>query len=45
MDDTQKCNKCETPLLANEIEILGTFYEIGGYCDNKDCERYLILVA
>lgn len=39
------CIKCNNELTANEIEIFGEFHEVGGYCDNKECERYLILVV
>lgn len=44
-DDFQKCIECGKVLVANEIEIIGMFYEVGGFCDNKDCKRYMLLVA
>lgn len=43
--DNSICLKCKGELKANEIEIFGEFHEVGGYCDNKECERYLILVV
>lgn len=41
----QKCIKCGTQLVVSEIDIWGIFYEVGGFCDNKQCERYLLLVV
>jgi hypothetical protein len=43
--NTERCFKCKGNLVANEIEILNMFYEVGGFCDNSECERYLILVV
>jgi hypothetical protein len=43
--NTQLCFKCGNNLVANEIEILNTYYEVGGFCDNEKCERYLLLVV
>lgn len=42
--EVQKCRKCEKPLLAHEKEIYNEFHEIGGYCANKKCERFEVLV-
>lgn len=42
-DDTI-CIKCQQKLLCHEIEIFNFPYEVGGYCENKQCERYLLLV-
>ena len=39
------CHKCGGNLLSNEIEILNVPHEIGGFCDNEKCERFLILVV
>lgn len=41
----EKCIKCGESLLLAENEVMGAYYEIGGYCDNKECERYLLLVV
>lgn len=43
--NTHLCHKCGGNLCANDVEILGQYYEVGGFCDNEKCERYLILVA
>lgn len=42
--DTSVCIKCRGALVSNEIEYLGVFLEVGGFCYNKECERYLLLV-
>lgn len=39
------CNKCGGDLVVNEVEILNMFYEVRAFCENKECERYLILVV
>lgn len=43
--NTHLCFKCGGVLLSNEIEIIGAQYEVGGFCDNEKCERYLLLVV
>lgn len=43
--DDGRCISCKQPLVANEIEILGMFYEVGGFCSEEKCERYMLLVA
>ncbi len=40
-----KCLVCKEGLVANEIEILNMFHEVGGFCDNEKCIRYLLLVV
>ena len=45
LPDTSKCWKCKGELVSNEVEIYNMFQEIGGYCDNKECERYMLLVV
>ncbi len=42
--DTHLCFECKTHLTVHEIEIFNQFYEIGGFCDNEKCKRYLLLV-
>lgn len=42
--NTHICVKCLTELCSHEIEILNQFYEVGGFCDNETCDRYLLLV-
>ena len=39
------CFECKQPLVCNEVEILNMFYEVGGFCDNEKCPRYLLLVV
>lgn len=43
--NTHLCTKCGKNLVAHEVEIFNTYYEIGGFCDNKECERFLLLVV
>ena len=43
--NTHLCHKCGGELVSNEIEIIGAFYEVGGFCDNEKCERFLVLVV
>lgn len=43
--NTHLCLKCEKHLAASEVEILNQYYEIGSFCDNEECERYLLLVV
>ena len=43
--NTHLCFKCSENLVCNEIEIYGEYHEIGAFCDNDKCERYMILVA
>lgn len=43
--NTHLCFKCNKDLVSNEIEILNQFYEMGAFCDDEKCERYMILVA
>ncbi len=43
--NTNLCFKCGKSLTVNEIEILNMFYEVGGFCDDEKCERYLLLVV
>lgn len=40
-----KCIKCGNQLIAHDIEIFNMYEEIGGFCDNEKCERYLLLVV
>ena len=40
-----RCRKCDSQLICNEIEILNQYYEVGAFCDNEKCEMYLILVV
>jgi hypothetical protein len=42
--NTHLCLKCGGLLCANEVEMLNVYYEIGGFCDNEKCDRYLLLV-
>ena len=44
-NDISTCSKCGNNLLSNEIEIFGELFEIGGFCPNEKCERYLLLVV
>lgn len=43
--NTHLCFECGNNLVSNEIEILNQYYEIGGFCGNEKCKRYLILVV
>lgn len=43
--NTHLCFECGGSLVANEIDILNMFYEVGGFCDNEKCKRYLLLVV
>lgn len=43
--NTHLCFKCGKNLVVSEIEILGSFYEIGGFCNDEKCERFLLLVV
>jgi hypothetical protein len=43
--NTHLCVKCKENLVSNEIEILNQYYEVGAFCSNEKCERYMILVA
>ena len=43
--NTHLCFKCGGNLVSNEIEIFSEFHEVGGFCDNEKCERFLILVV
>lgn len=43
--NTHLCFKCGGHLSVNEIEIFNQFYEVGGFCDNEKCERFLLLVV
>lgn len=45
LKNTHLCVKCGNTLCANEIEILNSYYEVGGFCNNEKCERFLILVV
>ena len=40
-----RCITCKWSLCSSEIEIHGTFVEVGGFCDNAACIRYLLLVV
>lgn len=42
--NTHLCFKCGKELVANEIEILNQYYEVGGFCNDEKCERFLLLV-
>lgn len=42
--DTHLCIDCGENLISHEIEILNCFYEVGGFCGNEKCKRYLLLV-
>jgi len=43
--NTHLCVECGGGLVCNEVEILNMSYEIGAFCDNEKCKRYMILVA
>lgn len=43
--NTHLCFKCGGNLVANEIEIFNQLYDVGGFCDNEKCERFLLLVV
>lgn len=43
--NTHLCFKCGKNLVSNEVEILNVYHEIGGFCDNEKCERFLLLVV
>ena len=43
-DKNYFCIKCGKPLLADKIEMFCEYYTIAGFCNNKKCERYLLLV-
>ena len=43
--NTHLCFKCAGNLVSNEIEVLGDYIEVGGFCDSEKCERYLVLVV
>lgn len=45
LNNTDKCFKCSEQLVCNEIEIFNQFYEVGAFCNNEKCERFLILVV
>ena len=45
LPDTSFCWKCHSQLVSNEVEIYNMWQEIGGFCDNPKCERYLLLVV
>ena len=45
LPDTSFCWKCKNQLVSNEVEILNMYQEIGGFCDNPECGRYLLLVV
>lgn len=46
MENNKKheCKKCRQNLRVHEVEIFNNWFEVGAYCDNEKCERYLILV-
>jgi hypothetical protein len=37
------CTACKSYLRAHEIEVLGNFIEIGAFCENRACIKYLLL--
>lgn len=43
--NTHLCFKCSGQLVCNEIEIFNSFHEVGGFCNNEKCERFLLLVV
>lgn len=45
MKSPDTCLECKGQLIANEIEIFNQYYEVGGFCDNSECKRYMILIA
>ena len=45
LPDTSFCWKCHAQLVSNEVYVNYEYVEIGGFCDNPKCERYLILVV
>ena len=43
--NTHLCVKCSANLVSNEIYVNYEYVEMGAFCDNEKCERYMILVA
>jgi len=43
--NTHLCIECGENLVSHEIEIFNSYYEIGGFCNNKDCKRFLLLTV
>ena len=43
--NTHLCFKCGKSLVINELEIYGEFKEIGAFCNDEKCERFLLLVV
>lgn len=43
--NTHLCFKCHGELVANEIYINYEYVEVGGFCNNEKCERFLLLVV
>lgn len=39
------CRKCNAHLIAHEEEIMNDFIEIAGFCPNKECDFYKVLIA
>ena len=42
--NTHLCVSCGGQLVVNEIEIMSSFHEVGAFCNNDKCDRYVILV-
>lgn len=43
--NTHLCFKCGKNLVSNEIEVYGEYYEVGAFCNDEKCERFLLLVV
>lgn len=43
--NTHFCVKCSKNLVSNEIYINYEYVEVGAFCDDDKCERYMLLVA
>lgn len=43
--NTHLCFKCSKPLVSNLVEILNQDCEMGAFCDDEKCERFLLLVV
>lgn len=43
--NTHLCFKCGKQLTVSEIEIFNQFYDVGAFCNDEKCERFLLLVV
>lgn len=39
------CRKCKAHMQAHEVEYLGLLIEVAGYCPNKECDMFEVLVV